>query len=74
MQRIEAQYEDGILRPARPLSLRPGERVAVIVMRQPDRARWDLMKLGSTETIDDVALVEAGLEDWARQLEEEDKV
>jgi predicted DNA-binding antitoxin AbrB/MazE fold protein len=47
MRPVEALYEDGMLRPAKPLNLRPGERVAVIVVRQPDASRWDLARLGS---------------------------
>lgn len=66
---VEALYEDGILRPAKPLNLRPGERVGVIVVRQPDRARWDLKRLAQSEDTD---LTSAGLEDWAAALDRED--
>ena len=45
---VEAQYEDGVLRPAERLSLRSGERVNLIVVRRPDPGRWDLARLART--------------------------
>jgi len=42
---VEAEYEKGMLKPSTPLTLRPGERVHLIVMRQPDPKRWDLSRL-----------------------------
>jgi predicted DNA-binding antitoxin AbrB/MazE fold protein len=68
---LEALYENGILRPAKPLNLRPGERVGLIVVRQPDRARWDLARLASHP--DDADLASAGLDDWAAALDREDR-
>jgi predicted DNA-binding antitoxin AbrB/MazE fold protein len=68
---LEALYENGILRPAKPLNLRPGERVGLIVVRQPDRARWDLARLASHA--DDADLASAGLDDWAAALDREDR-
>ena len=41
----DALYENGLLRPMSPLSLRAGERVAVIVVRRPDAARWNMVRL-----------------------------
>jgi predicted DNA-binding antitoxin AbrB/MazE fold protein len=67
---VEALYENGILRPAKPLNLRPGERVGVIVVRQPDSKRWDLARLASSEDVD---LASAGLDDWAAALDREDR-
>jgi predicted DNA-binding antitoxin AbrB/MazE fold protein len=67
---VEALYENGILRPAKPLNLRSGEKVGVIVVRQPDRARWDLARLSSAE---DAELSSAGLDDWAAALDREDR-
>lgn len=69
---VEALYENGILRPAKPLNLRPGERVGLIVVRQPDRARWDLARLASPQS-EDAELASAGLEDWAAALDREDR-
>jgi predicted DNA-binding antitoxin AbrB/MazE fold protein len=74
MRPVEARYEDGLLKPAKPLPLRPGENVAVIVVRQPDPKRWNLAKLAATSADEDVALAEAGLSDWAEQLDSEDGV
>jgi predicted DNA-binding antitoxin AbrB/MazE fold protein len=68
---IEALYEGGLLRPISPLPLRSGERVALIVMRRPDASRWNLERL-ATHGNDDLALAEAGLDEWAAALERED--
>jgi predicted DNA-binding antitoxin AbrB/MazE fold protein len=68
---LEALYENGILRPAKPLNLRSGERVGLIVVRHPDRARWDLARLASHS--DDADLASAGLDDWAAALDREDR-
>jgi predicted DNA-binding antitoxin AbrB/MazE fold protein len=64
MRPVEALYENGLLRPAKPLNLRPGEHVGVIVVRQADPSRWDLARLAATST-DDAELADAGLEVWA---------
>jgi hypothetical protein len=61
-----------MLRPAKPLNLRPGERVGVIVVRQPDSARWDLARLAAVQS-DDGDLASAGLDDWAAALDREDR-
>jgi predicted DNA-binding antitoxin AbrB/MazE fold protein len=71
MRPVEALYENGLLRPAKPLNLRPGERVGVIVVRQADPSRWDLARLAATPT-EDVELASAGLDDWAANLDRED--
>ena len=73
MRAIEAQFEDGLLKPTEPLPLRPEERVRLIVLRRPDPKRWDLHKLAAT-TDEDLELTEAGLDWWAEQLDSEDKV
>lgn len=65
-------YEDGILRPAKPLNLRSGERVGVIVVRQPDPTRWDLSRLASFQT-EDADLAGAGLDEWSAALDREDR-
>jgi hypothetical protein len=36
---VEPRYEEGLLKPAKPLTLRPGERVVVTVLRLPDVKR-----------------------------------
>ena len=64
-------YENGILRPAKPLNLRPGERVNLIVVGQPARARWDLARLASSQA--DADLASAGLDDWAAAMDREDR-
>ena len=68
---IDALYENGLLRPVSPLSLRAGERVAVIVVRRPDVTRWNLARLAAHGD-DDLALAEAGLDEWAAALDRED--
>jgi predicted DNA-binding antitoxin AbrB/MazE fold protein len=66
---VEAQYENGVLRPAERLSLQPGERVKLIVMRRPDPIRWDLARLAKTGNGDDLRLAEQGVAEWVRSLE-----
>jgi predicted DNA-binding antitoxin AbrB/MazE fold protein len=66
---VEAQYDDGVLRPTERLGLRPGERVNLIVVRRPDPSRWNLAKLANTTNEDDIALAEQGLAQWAADLD-----
>jgi hypothetical protein len=54
------------------LPLRSGERVALIVVRRPDSSRWDFGRL-ATHADDDLALAEAGLDEWAAALDREDR-
>jgi predicted DNA-binding antitoxin AbrB/MazE fold protein len=70
---VEAQYENGVLRPSERLGLRPGERVNIIVVRCPDPGRWDLARLAKTENGDDLALAAQGLAEWASELEAKDR-
>jgi predicted DNA-binding antitoxin AbrB/MazE fold protein len=72
MRVVEAWFESGLLRPSRPLALRPGERVHLIVVRQPDPQRWDMARLAKASSADEAVLTEQGLEDWAASLERED--
>ncbi|MBI1787455.1 MAG: antitoxin family protein [Acidobacteria bacterium] len=69
MRLIEAHYENGVLRPAERLGLRPGERVKLIVVRRPDPGRWDSARLAKIGNEDELALAEQGLGDWASALE-----
>lgn len=74
METIEAEFEDGVLRPVRRLRLLPGERVGIVVVRRPDPARWDLSRLAKTAaTGDDERLAEEGLGGWAAALDGEDR-
>ena len=66
---VEAQYENGVLRPVERLGLRPGERVNLMVLRRPDPRRWDLARLSSTSNQEDLSLSEQGLADWADSLD-----
>lgn len=66
---VEAQYEDGVLRPAQRLDLRPGEHVSLIVVRRPDPSRWDLARLVKAANGEDLALAEQGLTEWAGELD-----
>jgi predicted DNA-binding antitoxin AbrB/MazE fold protein len=66
---VEAQYENGVLRPLERLGLRPGERVNLMVMRRPDPRRWDLARLSSASNEEDLTLSEQGLSDWANSLD-----
>ncbi len=72
MKAVEARYENGVLRPERPLGLQPGERVRLIVLRDADAARWDLERLATMGAAEDDALARAGLDRWADDLDRED--
>jgi predicted DNA-binding antitoxin AbrB/MazE fold protein len=72
MRPIEALFENGLLKPASPLPLRPGETVGVIVLRRPDPTRWNMVLLASA-TEDDAVLAGAGLDEWADALDAEDR-
>jgi predicted DNA-binding antitoxin AbrB/MazE fold protein len=72
MEVIEAEFNDGVLRPMRHLPLRPGERVGIVVVRRPDPLRWDLARL-SRVAPDEEALTEAGLREWETALCDEDR-
>ena len=69
---VEAEYEKGMLKPSTPLALRPGERVHLIVMREPDLKRWNLSRFAQNPAADEAALTEQGLEGWAANLDQED--
>jgi len=71
MRPVDALYENGLLRPVSPLPLRSGERVALIVVRRPDPSRWDFARLAA-HGADDLALAEAGLDEWAAALDGKD--
>jgi len=71
MRPVDALYENGLLRPVSPLPLRSGERVALIVVRRPDANRWDFTRLAA-HGADDLALAEAGLDEWAAALDGKD--
>ena len=66
---VEAQYENGVLRPVEHLGLRPGELVKLMVIRRPDPRRWDLARLATTPNQEDLSLSEQGLADWADSLD-----
>lgn len=68
---VDAQYEQGVLRPSEQLALRPGELVSIIVLRRPDPRRWDLTKL-ATVSEEDLVLAKQGLSDWASALDAEE--
>jgi len=72
MRPVEARYEDGFLKPVKPLQLRPGEKVGVIVVRHPDPSRWDFKRLAQAAD-EDVALAGSGLDAWVDNLETEDR-
>ena len=69
MRTVEALLEDGLLKPQIPP--RPGERVGVIVVGQPDPGRWNLDRLARLGR-EDVALSEQGLAQWNEALDTED--
>jgi hypothetical protein len=70
---VEAQYENGVLRPAERLGLRPGERVNLIVGWRPDPRRWGLPRLPSPSNQEDISLSEQGLVEWENSLGETER-
>ncbi|PWU09907.1 MAG: hypothetical protein C5B51_05280 [Terriglobia bacterium] len=70
---VEAQYEDGVLRPVERLGLRSGERVNLMVIRRPDPRRWDLTRLANTSNQEDLSLSEQGLAEWVKSLDAAEK-
>ena len=54
------------------MPLRSGERVALIVVRKSEASRWDADRFAA-HAGDDLALAEAGLEEWAAALDREDR-
>jgi len=40
-----------------------------MVLRRPDPRRWDLAKLSSTSSPEDISLAEQGLGEWANSLD-----
>jgi predicted DNA-binding antitoxin AbrB/MazE fold protein len=66
---VEAQYEDGVLRPAERLGRRSGERVSLLVIRRADPRRWDFARLSSASSEEDLSLSEQGLSEWASSLD-----
>jgi predicted DNA-binding antitoxin AbrB/MazE fold protein len=73
MKLVEAHYEKGLLRPTKPLALRPGERVNLIVVRRPDPNRWNLERLAKSGNAEELQLAEQGLADWSAKLDKEDR-
>jgi predicted DNA-binding antitoxin AbrB/MazE fold protein len=72
MKLVEARYEKGFLKPTKPLPLRPGERVNLIVVRRPDPQRWDLERIQKTSKAEDLQLAEEGLADWSANLDKQE--
>jgi len=66
---VEAEYENGVLRPVEHLGLRSGERVNLLVMRRPDPRRWDWARLQSASSQEEITLSEEGLAEWANSLD-----
>jgi predicted DNA-binding antitoxin AbrB/MazE fold protein len=66
---VEGEYENGVLRPIEHLGLRSGERVNLLVMRRPDPHRWDLARLGSASSQEEITLSEEGLAGWVDSLD-----
>jgi predicted DNA-binding antitoxin AbrB/MazE fold protein len=62
---VDAECNNGTLKPSTPLALRPGERVRLIMMRRPDPKRSDLSRLTQSPTADEADLAAQGLEGWA---------
>jgi predicted DNA-binding antitoxin AbrB/MazE fold protein len=73
MRPIKAIYEDGLLKPAAPLTLKQGERVSLFIVRHSDPKRWDLERLAKGGLEEDLVLAQQGLAEWAAALDAEDR-
>jgi predicted DNA-binding antitoxin AbrB/MazE fold protein len=73
MKPVEAEFDNGVLHPVKPLRLRQGERVRLIVLRSSDPARWNLERMARAANSEDEALAEAGLTAWADDLDREER-
>ncbi len=69
---IEAEFDNGVLRPMQRLALRPGERVGIVVVRRSDPARWDVVRL-SNPVSGEEELTDSGLGEWGAALDREDQ-
>lgn len=70
---IEAEFENGMLRPMVRLPLQPGERVGIVLVRRPDPSRWDLDRLSKGCGSDELSEMTAeGMAEWAEALDRED--
>ena len=72
MRQVRARYENGALHPAKPLPLKQGEDVSIVVLRRAEGSRWNVEKLAAHPE-EDQSLAEAGLADWADALDREDR-
>lgn len=66
------RYEDGVLKPKEPLPLSPGESAEVILVRYDERIR-NLERFVATHQEELDWLTTAGMEEWVKMLEEEDR-
>lgn len=71
MEVIEAEFNDGVLRPMRRLTLRPGERVGIVVVRRPDPSRWDLPRLSKIPPEDELGELELATDEALGRVEPE---
>jgi predicted DNA-binding antitoxin AbrB/MazE fold protein len=67
MKLVEARYEKGVLKPTKPLPLRSGELVDLIVIRRPDHDRWNLDRFRKASSREDLELAEQDLA-WEKNL------
>lgn len=71
MRPVEARYYNGFLKPAQPRKRRQPEKVAVVLIRHPDPARWDVERL-AVGRAEDEALASANLDAWVDALDADD--
>ena len=73
MRPIEAIYEDGLLKPESPLTLKHGERVSLFIVRHSGPKRWDFERLAKGGLEEDRTLAAQGLTEWVAALDKEDR-
>lgn len=72
MKAVRAQFDHGVLRPDGPVSLREGERVQLVILRESEPGRWDLDRLAAGAA-EDRDLAETGIPAWADDLDALDR-
>jgi predicted DNA-binding antitoxin AbrB/MazE fold protein len=74
MKTFERRYEDGALKPSKPLPLSPGESVEVVLIG-PGGPKLKTLQLFATEHGEELDfLTGVGLEEWSAMLDQEDRV
>jgi predicted DNA-binding antitoxin AbrB/MazE fold protein len=73
MKTFAMRYEDGVLKPSKPLPLSPGESVEVVLIGPADPRLQNLQRFAAEHGEDLDFLTRVGLDEWSAMLEREDR-